>query len=246
MAWKCLLISVVSSLPGSVILLEPRYKTLPTQAHFLTPSIPFTIQSRYGKACKESKGYGIDRLQAIYLPRTPRSHQDISRAWVALTSADTGPALAMGALSSSLFRSSLDFSSSHLQSTVAVRSLLFRCFDIVRNLLLIKCVSKELHGQSFTGILIKDYFRSFDMKAAHIVPALLGPKVVDYLFSHGSGSHLFSADNCLIIHNTVERSFEAGNFVLLPVDVNEFATQNGFPTYGKVPLLPFCGCTTAE
>ena len=140
----------------------------------------------------------------------------------------------MGALYSSPFRPSLNFSSSRLQSTIAVRSLLF------------KCVSKELHSQSFTGILIKDYFRSFDIKAAHIIPALLGSKVVDYLFSHGSGSHLVIADSCLIIHNIVGRSFNIGNFVFLPVNVNEFATHNGFPTYGKVPLLPFCGCTTAE
>ncbi|MCJ1258541.1 hypothetical protein MMC24_006374 [Lignoscripta atroalba] len=71
----------------------------------------------------------------------------------------------------------------------------------------------------------KGFFDSADMKAAHIVPASLGPEVVDYLFGHGSGSRLSSADNCLIIHRTVERSFNDGNFVLLPINANDLPIQ---------------------
>ena len=60
-----------------------------------------------------------------------------------------------------------------------------------------------------------------NVHAAHIVPHALGPELVDYIFGSGSGSRLDTADNCLLIHEYVERAFDNGSFVLLPVDASE-------------------------
>lgn len=67
----------------------------------------------------------------------------------------------------------------------------------------------------------QDYFDQTNVRAAQIVPHALGPELVDYIFGSGSGSRLDTSDNCLLIHNTVERAFDNGNFVLTPVDASE-------------------------
>ena len=67
----------------------------------------------------------------------------------------------------------------------------------------------------------QDYFDQSDVRAAHIVPHTLGPELVDYIFGAGSGSRLDTADNCILMHRTVQRAFNNGNFVLVPVDASE-------------------------
>lgn len=67
----------------------------------------------------------------------------------------------------------------------------------------------------------QDYFNSSQMKSAHIVPHRITPSVVDYIFGLGSGSRLNTADNCLMIHGSVEEAFDNGSFVLLPSDPTE-------------------------
>lgn len=67
----------------------------------------------------------------------------------------------------------------------------------------------------------KDYFDQVNVRAAHIVPHALGPELVDYIFGNGLGSRLDTSDNCLLMHEVVERAFNNGNFVLLPVNANE-------------------------
>lgn len=65
------------------------------------------------------------------------------------------------------------------------------------------------------------YLESQDMKAAHIVPRRLPPSFLDYIFGNGNGSRLHTADNCLIVHQTVERHFDNGDFVIIPADPSE-------------------------
>lgn len=65
------------------------------------------------------------------------------------------------------------------------------------------------------------FFDQENVRAAHIVPYALGPELVDYIFGSGSGSRLDTADNCLLIHESVEKAFDNGNFVLLLVDASE-------------------------
>lgn len=67
----------------------------------------------------------------------------------------------------------------------------------------------------------QDYFDQTNVRAAHIVPHALGPGLVDYIFGTGSGSRLDTSDNCLLMQDSVERAFDNGNFVLLPVDASE-------------------------
>ena len=62
------------------------------------------------------------------------------------------------------------------------------------------------------------YYDQEKVRAAHIVPHSLTPSLVDYIFGNGSGARLDTADNCLLMHSDVERAFDNGNFVLLPVD----------------------------
>ncbi len=67
----------------------------------------------------------------------------------------------------------------------------------------------------------QDFFDQENVRAAHIVPHALGPELVDYIFGSGSGSRLDTAANCLLIHKSVAKAFDNGNFVLLPVDASE-------------------------
>ena len=67
----------------------------------------------------------------------------------------------------------------------------------------------------------QDYFDATGMRAAHIVPRMLGPAVLDYIFRAGTGSRLNTADNFLIVHNTAEIQMDNANFVLVPVDQSE-------------------------
>lgn len=53
------------------------------------------------------------------------------------------------------------------------------------------------------------------------VPRRPSPALVDYIFGLGTGSRLDTSDNCVVIHDTVERSFNNGHFVLLPMSLAE-------------------------
>ncbi|KAL8711865.1 MAG: hypothetical protein Q9220_003809 [cf. Caloplaca sp. 1 TL-2023] len=64
----------------------------------------------------------------------------------------------------------------------------------------------------------KDFFDISAFKTAHIVPRSLAPSLVDYLFAPGTSARLNTADNGLLLHRNVERSFSEGDFVLLPAD----------------------------
>ena len=65
------------------------------------------------------------------------------------------------------------------------------------------------------------YFDQCDIRAGHIVPNMLGPELVDYIFGAGPGSRLDTADNCILIHRTVKKAFNNGNFVLIRIDANK-------------------------
>lgn len=69
--------------------------------------------------------------------------------------------------------------------------------------------------------IAKGWFDAESIKAAHIVPRSIRPEVVEYLLGRGSSSRLNTSDNCLLIHESVERAFDKGVFVLLPVDPKE-------------------------
>jgi hypothetical protein len=60
-----------------------------------------------------------------------------------------------------------------------------------------------------------------EIRAAHIVPASLGAELADYIFGAGTGSRLFSADNCIMMWYGLEKAFDNGNFVVVPVDSTE-------------------------
>ena len=70
------------------------------------------------------------------------------------------------------------------------------------------CITQEFHSQG-------------DVRAAHIVSHTLGPELVDYIFGSGSGTRVDTADNCLLMHEYVERAFDKGQFVLIPLDASE-------------------------
>ncbi|KAI9815382.1 MAG: hypothetical protein M1832_005521 [Thelocarpon impressellum] len=57
--------------------------------------------------------------------------------------------------------------------------------------------------------------------AAHILPAAIKFGVASYLFGAGAAGRIFSTDNCLIMMKTIEAAFDAGSFVILPVDPME-------------------------
>jgi HNH endonuclease len=77
-------------------------------------------------------------------------------------------------------------------------------------------------GPSWLQCLISGEFRpKEEIKAAHIVPASLGPELVDYIFGNGTGSRLFSADNCMMLYHGLEKAFDSGNFVIVPMDPTE-------------------------
>lgn len=76
-------------------------------------------------------------------------------------------------------------------------------------------------GKLFCSVS-RGYYDKPDVRAGHIVPRVIGPEVMDYLFGSGSGSRLDSPDNCLFMHTTVEKAFDLGHFVLLPCDASEF------------------------
>ncbi|KAH0538715.1 hypothetical protein FGG08_004732 [Glutinoglossum americanum] len=63
-----------------------------------------------------------------------------------------------------------------------------------------------------------EFFPPDSVKAAHIVPASLGTELATYIFGEEKGTRLFSVDNCLILHSQIEKAFDNGNFVILPVD----------------------------
>ena len=69
--------------------------------------------------------------------------------------------------------------------------------------------------------ITQDYYDKHNVIAAHIVPHSLGPELVDYIFGAGSGSRLDSADNCILMYRSVEKAFDNGSFVLMPVDAKE-------------------------
>ncbi|KAL9127145.1 MAG: hypothetical protein Q9217_003915 [Psora testacea] len=69
--------------------------------------------------------------------------------------------------------------------------------------------------------ITQEYYSDIDIRCAHIVPAMLGPELVDYTFGRGSGSRLHRADNCLLLEMRAEQHFDKGHFVLVPVDPTE-------------------------
>ena len=69
--------------------------------------------------------------------------------------------------------------------------------------------------------ITRRYWSQEDVRAAHIVPQSLGPEFTEYIFGSGSGLRIDTSDNCLLMHRSAERSFDNGNFVLLPVDASE-------------------------
>ena len=75
--------------------------------------------------------------------------------------------------------------------------------------------------KEFLWCCITQRYWSQDVRAAHIVPQSLGPELAEYIFGSGSGLRMDTSDNCLLTHISAERSFDNGNFVLLPVDVSE-------------------------
>ena len=64
-------------------------------------------------------------------------------------------------------------------------------------------------------------FEAQEVVAAHIVPQHLGVELADYIFGSGGGARLFSADNCMMMHRIIERSFDKGHIIILPVDPQE-------------------------
>ena len=70
--------------------------------------------------------------------------------------------------------------------------------------------------------LLSSAFDSPDeIRIAHIVPAMLEFELADYIFGDGRVSRLFSADNGLLVHWRLERAFDSGHFVIIPVDPKE-------------------------
>ena len=69
--------------------------------------------------------------------------------------------------------------------------------------------------------ITQDYHEKDSITAGHIIPYSLGPEVVDYICGPGAGLRLNSADNCLPMESKVEKHFDKGHFVLLPVDPTE-------------------------
>ncbi|KAI9767050.1 MAG: hypothetical protein M1839_004640 [Geoglossum umbratile] len=77
-------------------------------------------------------------------------------------------------------------------------------------------------GSSWLRCTISGEFKpKIEIKAAHIVPASLGPELVDYVFGNGTGSRLFSTDNCIMLYRGLEQAFDSGNFVIVPADPAE-------------------------
>ncbi|KAI9825019.1 MAG: hypothetical protein M1826_007097 [Phylliscum demangeonii] len=69
--------------------------------------------------------------------------------------------------------------------------------------------------------LVGRFLLKADVIAGAIVPSSLGAGLVDYLCGEGSGARLHTADNCLMMHRRVERAFNHGSFVIIPVDPTE-------------------------
>ncbi|KAL8826139.1 MAG: hypothetical protein Q9191_003986 [Dirinaria sp. TL-2023a] len=65
------------------------------------------------------------------------------------------------------------------------------------------------------------YHDKENVTAGQIVPFALGSELVEYICGPGAGLRLNTADNCLLMESKLERQFELGHFVLLPVDLTE-------------------------
>jgi len=70
-------------------------------------------------------------------------------------------------------------------------------------------------------VISRGWFDYEDMNAGYIVSRRIGPEAFEYVFGNGSGSRLDTSDNCLLMHRTVERNMDNGNFVLVPVEPSE-------------------------
>ena len=76
--------------------------------------------------------------------------------------------------------------------------------------------------QSWLRCLLSGFLgESHEVRMAHIVPAMLEFELADYIFGAGAASRLFSADNGLLMHSRLERAFDSGHFVIIPVDPGE-------------------------
>ncbi|KAI9848049.1 MAG: hypothetical protein M1837_001151 [Sclerophora amabilis] len=65
------------------------------------------------------------------------------------------------------------------------------------------------------------FFQEQVLKAAHIVPSMLGVELADYIFGVGTGARLYSVDNCLLLHMDIEIALSNGTLVIVPVDPTE-------------------------
>ncbi len=57
------------------------------------------------------------------------------------------------------------------------------------------------------------------------MPRRVGIAYADYMFKSGMGARLNEADNCLMMHETLEKSFDKGHFVLMPVDPRAYPVR---------------------
>ena len=67
---------------------------------------------------------------------------------------------------------------------------------------------------SLTG----EFDQPYRIHAAHIVPYCIGQELAAYLFGPDQSLRLNRPDNCLMMHEDIERAFDNGNITLFPVD----------------------------
>ena len=92
--------------------------------------------------------------------------------------------------------------------------------------------------------MTRGYFDEANIIAAHIVPVINRLEIAGCIFGTGSGSQIDSVDNYLVIHTTVERSMDNGDFVLLPAVPQEsllivwkLHLRNSFARWQSILLL---------
>ncbi|KAI9672361.1 MAG: hypothetical protein M1817_003383 [Caeruleum heppii] len=68
--------------------------------------------------------------------------------------------------------------------------------------------------------------------AAHLVPASIGPELVDYIFDRGAGTRLFRPDNCLMLVKEAEEAADNGNITFVPLQ--QLQSSLRFKTLGDL------------
>jgi hypothetical protein len=89
------------------------------------------------------------------------------------------------------------------------------------------CGTAEQHvpKKSLWCTISHDFYPQADVVAGHIVPRRVGIAYADYVFRPGMGGRLMEAENCLLMHKTLEKLFDQGCFVLMPVDPREYPVR---------------------